>query len=316
MKYFLISIMILPLYSCGSKTELEVAVITVSGIFDEGSIENTHRMWGAIRIGEFNYAVGEDNVTLHKIDQQNRVVHSVGGRGFGPAEFQRIRKLQHDGDNIYVFDNSARKVFVFDQSLLSVDEFTLKESVVDIDFTQPEVAYATHLSMDGWSLLRYDKRTFDLPDYLHIEATRRPEMGVAHLSVSNDIVLINHIFTNKSTLFHRSSNDVSTATFNYLDSRPPLRRVGAQEVPERPVWHGAALYDKNIIQLTKNDDKYAIVITDFSGNKLKRVDLSEELETAVLLSSGLYGSADKMIYFYPLHLLIYNDLAIWPTKTF
>ncbi|MCH8523681.1 MAG: hypothetical protein LAT52_03940 [Balneolales bacterium] len=307
--YYLASFLLITSFSCNSKSEFEVPVIYVSAIFDEDIPENKYRAWQTISVEPYRYAISESNLNIYKINRENEIIASVGGSGFGPSEFQRISKLQFDGNYLYVFDNIARKVVVLDGQLNLVREFVIKESLVDIDFTIPGIAYATHLTMDGWSLLRYDKNTFDLPDYLHIETTRRPEFGIAHLTVYENTILINHIFTNRSTLFDKATGTTSRIIYEHLDTRPPLRRVGTLEVPEGPVWLGGELFDDQIIQLSKEDERFTVILTNVRGKPTLKIKLKEDLDTAVIRPSGIFGSRDESIYYYPLERLTGNETS-------
>jgi len=57
------------------------------------------------------YAADQDRKIIRKFDAQGNFLHSIGGPGQGPGEFQNISKVRFDTEgNIYIYDDKNQRV--------------------------------------------------------------------------------------------------------------------------------------------------------------------------------------------------------------
>lgn len=292
------------LYGCSSQAGDLVPVFEVSGITDEDIVDKYFNYSRTLIAGDHVFAIGNNDVTVFKIDNNQEVINRFGVNGFGPGEFKSINTLNFDGRYLYVYDRILKKVAVLSLDLELVDEFIIEESIFSINFSQSDIAYATEFSMNRWSLISYDKSSFRNPEYLYSTSTRRADIGIGLIHASEPYLLINHIFTNTSTTYHLETGALATIRYNYLADRPEMINAGIYDAPRGPVWFGAIFKDNQIFQLAPYDGSINFIASDLKGNMQYRVILNNDIDIARFSSQGVVGMKDDSIYYYSLESLI------------
>lgn len=296
------------LFGCNSQTGSLAPVFEVIGTIDEDIAYKFINFSRTLSVHDREFAIGINDVSIHKLNNDNQTIKYFGSDGFGPGEFKSITTLNFDGTYLYVYDRSLKKVAVLTLDLYLVEEFMLEESIFSINFSRPDKAFAIEFSMDRWSLLAYDKGSFRDPVYLYTTSTRRADLGIGLISSSDEYLLINHIFTNSSTTYHFDTGTLMTARYIYLPDKPVMINAGLYDAPRGPVWYGAILKGDQIYQLAPYNDEINFIVTDLRGNMQYRVILNNDIDIARFSDQGVVGIKNDITYYYSLESLIQDDI--------
>lgn len=251
------------------------------------------------------YSLDLSKTLVYQLNNRFEKIDSIGGKGFGPGEYNRITEVRTSDNFLFVHGSSKLSISIYNSSLDLVNTSVLEYRLQDFVALNDSMIIGLIFDMESWSIVQINNYQFDRPEYLHHRSVRSPELGVGRLRLNHPYLLICHIFTNSATVYNIETKSVHRITNPQLPQRPVMIETPLNPIPTAVVWSGGFLMDENLLQVVRNSDtsKFSFYLLSPKSRVLARFDLEEPAESIIFREDSIWTLSDSTVYKYSLDQL-------------